>query len=374
LRSSENIKTIYLNKKGINYGAMADKKQIQKWLDDGTITESQAVKMLLGSKPEKSENKREPEKKEEKKSESGQTNLKFKIFIVSLLMSIISMIGRVISSYLGTNFVGRYGELFRVWNMPSTIPFTPIMIPFISIPSIIVIVSTVFFMYKQKEQTKKALYRVPIRVVLLFLALSVIISIVMVIAVTNSGSVEAGMGLIIIPLLFLTSITMVPLISLIITTFLYFFYDFRKLVIVLGIIILVLVLTAALTLNAKNCRPADFRCWERKALESRDPSICSKGSIFPDGVRVCYSNYASETKDVSVCAMDWKIENQDSLRELCYRDVARTTNNASICNLIKLSEYHRDECYIDVVKNTRDAALCENVIHHKDECIRYTAS
>lgn len=79
----------------------------------------------------------------------------------------------------------------------------------------------------------------------------------------------------------------------------------------------------------------------------------------------CYLQLAPKKGDVGICEnIEWL-----SYREWCYREMAISTKNVSLCDKIQEDADTKQQCYFYTFKAIQDINLCENLyVPDKDWC------
>ncbi len=102
-------------------------------------------------------------------------------------------------------------------------------------------------------------------------------------------------------------------------------------------------------------------CVSGLAAKRADASLCKKLSY--DGKRTCYLLVAQVTGNASVCA------EAGAEKSNCYSEYAANANDASICE--KITEIGgKDNCYSKLAMSLGDSALCEKIksVSQKNGC------
>jgi hypothetical protein len=99
-------------------------------------------------------------------------------------------------------------------------------------------------------------------------------------------------------------------------------------------------------------------CDAKKVSEGENLSICESSYSPP----ACYYVVARKTQNASICdnikIKDNQFRRPDLDRDSCLTDVAKLNNDPSLCEKI-LDEYQGMSCYSDLAEKTKDFSLCE---------------
>lgn len=95
----------------------------------------------------------------------------------------------------------------------------------------------------------------------------------------------------------------------------------------------------------------------------------SDSDMMKDCNSLCDAEQGMQNNDVDSCA-----KSEGILRDTCYSDVAKNTNNPALCEKIT-SEIFISSCYINIAEKTKDKSLCDKVIDKmiKDICLEKVA-
>jgi len=109
-------------------------------------------------------------------------------------------------------------------------------------------------------------------------------------------------------------------------------------------------------------------CYLDVASSTQDLSICEKiqNHLYK---RQCYTEFAQAKQDLLICD---KIQDDD--KYFCYRYVAKAKEDLSICDQIPL-QGTKDACYLDIAKIKQDPSICEQIQVQgtKDYCYLHVA-
>lgn len=112
-------------------------------------------------------------------------------------------------------------------------------------------------------------------------------------------------------------------------------------------------------------------CIEYVAKRLQDAKLCEKCSAetseysYASKRMYCYSSFALEKGDISLCDMS------GSIRDNCIKSIAKKLQNEKICE--KCSEEERAACYLEVAIAKKDVGLCERNEKKYDFCIETIA-
>ncbi|MEI7620412.1 MAG: hypothetical protein WCJ57_02480 [Candidatus Falkowbacteria bacterium] len=81
----------------------------------------------------------------------------------------------------------------------------------------------------------------------------------------------------------------------------------------------------------------------------------SDDDMMKDCNSLCDAGQGMQNNDVDSCA-----KSEGILRDTCYGDVAKNTNNPALCEKI-ISKLFISSCYIDIAEKTKDKTLCDKV-------------
>jgi uncharacterized membrane protein YhaH (DUF805 family) len=115
------------------------------------------------------------------------------------------------------------------------------------------------------------------------------------------------------------------------------------------------------TTSSSDFKPIDITCQQlclnrvygREAELQKNASLCEQITILSDK-NSCYDGVAGATKDYSYCA---KIENDDTLKDICLSDTAQAAKNATGCGGI-INSSQKSLCYDNIAYNTNDFSVC----------------
>ncbi|MBN1940830.1 MAG: hypothetical protein JW772_01465 [Candidatus Diapherotrites archaeon] len=118
----------------------------------------------------------------------------------------------------------------------------------------------------------------------------------------------------------------------------------------------------------ENCNNPLFKCDDSRSKIEIMNDTC-KQLDSPDQRDNCYFDLALERKDIQICP---KIVNQTNnvLLERCYRKIAETLGDSSICEEITTNIYEKALCYQEVATATEDRTICQKIEQdsYRDTC------
>lgn len=135
-------------------------------------------------------------------------------------------------------------------------------------------------------------------------------------------------------------------------------------------------------------------CVQKVAMATGNPKECDRlGLVGSYKAIVCYSKYAIDTENITVCDLapftinadkckvffilynhfpspskkDWSLCDEVTLapiRDECYEMAGEDTLNVSYCDKIRAAEYYtpRRSCYTFLAKSLGDRTVCENLV------------
>ncbi|MFH0833299.1 MAG: hypothetical protein V1889_01515 [archaeon] len=110
-------------------------------------------------------------------------------------------------------------------------------------------------------------------------------------------------------------------------------------------------------------------CYKDVAIYQKDFSICdmmTQAALLYSGVGTnCYRGVAKERKNINECS---DISNQN-LKEYCYFGVAEGKSDYTICDNIDYS-INKQNCYMVIAVNLKDRTICDRIEHDsiKQQC------
>lgn len=111
---------------------------------------------------------------------------------------------------------------------------------------------------------------------------------------------------------------------------------------------------------------AKDECYHDLAYELREGGLCGN-IISMDAKDHCYFLIGLHSLDEYWCS---KIVEDESEREICYRDIADCKNDYGICERIE-DDYSHDTCMIEIVRETHetDISVCNRFVYVDEEGI-----
>ena len=105
-------------------------------------------------------------------------------------------------------------------------------------------------------------------------------------------------------------------------------------------------------------------CYNDIALAKNDLTIC--GMLPNKSVGACIKRFASEFKDIRQCHF---IKHNQYWYDLCYKEVALATDNVDLCNSTS-DQKIKDSCFKGVAESLNNVELCSEVQSQdsKDKC------
>jgi len=105
-------------------------------------------------------------------------------------------------------------------------------------------------------------------------------------------------------------------------------------------------------------------CFKSVAESTLDVSLCFL-IVDQESKNTCFYNIALDKIEVDLC----KPITKDSKRDTCMYEIAKETNDISICPLIS-TKYNQNACLFKIAVNTQNSTICDmiDIVFMKQKC------
>ena len=107
-----------------------------------------------------------------------------------------------------------------------------------------------------------------------------------------------------------------------------------------------------------------LQCYTSLAEIKDDANVCAEAGTYKDN---CYSQYAMNVGDSSVCDKIIEINSKDS----CYSNLASKMGQSALCDKIT-NINQKDNCYLQIAMRTSDSSWCDKITSstQKQSCLQ----